>query len=151
MKALLLSLMLFVVSGAAQADYDVIKKASNYSVQETMDRLVNIITSKGLTIFARIDHQKNAEEADLTMNPAQALIFGNPKMGTAIMKSDPATGLDLPLRALAYKDNKGKVWLSYHDPKGMRDYYDVSKVGAIDKASAALDKITDAATKADLK
>ena len=151
MKALLLSLVLTVMSGSALADFDVIKKASHYGVQETMDRLVNIVTSKGLTVFARIDHEQNAAAADMTMNPAQVLIFGNPKMGTMIMKADPAAGLDLPLRVLAYKDNEGKVWLSYHDPKGLKEFYDVGKVKAINKAVAAMDKMTSAATSPDLK
>lgn len=151
MKALLLSLILSLVPGVALADYDIVKKASHYGVQETIDRLESIVTSKGLTVFARINHEKNAVAADMTMNEAQVLIFGNPKMGTMIMKADPAAGLDLPLRVLAYEDNEGKVWLIYHNPAGMKESFDVGKVAAIKKASAALDKITTAVTEADLK
>ncbi|RTZ58588.1 MAG: DUF302 domain-containing protein [Gammaproteobacteria bacterium] len=150
-KTLLLSLVLAVFSNLALADYDVVKKLSHYSVPETMDRLESTVTARGLRIFARIDHEKNATAADMTMNPAQLLIFGNPKMGTLIMKADPAAGLDLPLRVLVYRDDHGKVWLAYHDPKGMKDAYDVGKVEAISKASAAMDKITTAVTAADLK
>ncbi len=151
MKSLLFSLILAVFSTAAVADYDVIKKASHYSVPQTMDRLESMVTAKGLRVFARIDHESNAAAANMTMNPAQLLIFGNPKMGTSIMKADPAAGLDLPLRVLVYRDDQGRVWLAYHDPKGMKDAYDVGKVEAISKASAAMDKITTAVTAAELK
>ena len=151
MKTILLSLLLALWGNVARADYDVVKKESRFGVRETMDRLESVVTTRGLTIFARIDHGQNAANADLHMNPAQLLIFGNPGMGTAIMKADPAAGLDLPLRMLVYQDDDGKVWLSYHDPKGMKESFDVGRVEAIGKASAAMEDISTVVTEADLK
>ncbi|HEX5230036.1 MAG TPA: DUF302 domain-containing protein [Bryobacteraceae bacterium] len=94
----------------------VVSKPSTYSVQETMRRLETILTSKGMKIFALVDHSGEAEKAGLKMPPTQLLIFGNPKGGTPAMMAAPLLAIDLPLKALAWQDSEGKVWLSYNDP-----------------------------------
>jgi uncharacterized protein (DUF302 family) len=67
-------------------------------------------------VFARVDHSGEAAQAGLTMPPTQVLIFGNPKGGTPIMLAAPTAAIDLPLKALAWQDSTGQVWLSYNDP-----------------------------------
>ena len=129
------------------AHADIIKKASTYSVKETMDKFEELVKSKGMSIFARVDHTNNAAGIDMQMNDAEVLIFGNPKGGTVIMKKDPAASLDLPLRVAVYKDNEGKVWLSYHNPQDLKASYDVAGVPVLDNVEAALDKLTTAVTK----
>lgn len=89
---------------------------SSYSVTDTLNRLETIVKEKGITVFARIDHQAEAAKAGLTMKASQLLIFGNPKIGTPLMKAAPTTGIDLPLKALSWEDADGKVWLSYNRP-----------------------------------
>ena len=93
-----------------------ITKPGPYSVPETIDRLESILISKNITIFARIDHSGEATKAGLAMPPTQLLIFGNPKGGTPIMLAAPLSAIDLPLKALAWQDASGKVFLSYNDP-----------------------------------
>ncbi len=141
----LLTISLLTLTGIAAADPALVKKASPYSAKETMDRFENIVKKKGLTIFARIDHKANAKKAELNMNPAEVLIFGNPKIGTRIMNRDPAAALDLPLRVLAYTDDDGKTWLMYHDPETMKNLYQLEECVAVDKVRGALDKLTSAA------
>src|ERR1700744_2475478 len=87
---------------------------SNHSASETIDRLAKIAESKGLRIFARIDHAKGAAEVGLPLRPTQLLLFGHPKGGTPLMQDRQTDGLDLPLKALAWEDEKGQVWLSYY-------------------------------------
>ncbi|MCB1857615.1 MAG: DUF302 domain-containing protein [Gammaproteobacteria bacterium] len=140
----LIGICLLTLTCLAQAS-DLVKKPSQGSVQETMDRLESIVTSKGLTIFNRIDHQANAAGAGMEMSSAQVLIFGNPKMGTAIMKQDAGAGLDLPLRVLVYQDAEGQTWISYHDPAGLRDQHQLEGNPAVDKAAEAIGKLTDGA------
>ena len=94
----------------------IISKASKYSVPETVHRLETILTSKGIKIFALVDHSGEAEKAGLKMPPTQLLIFGNPKGGTPAMLAAPLLAIDLPLKALAWQDAAGQVWLSYNDP-----------------------------------
>jgi len=101
---------------ALAAGDGVISKPSRYSVSETLDRLEAVVKAKGLTVFARIDHSGEAEKAGLHMRPTQLLIFGSPKAGTPMMNAAPSLAIDLPLKALAWQDHNGKVWLSYNSP-----------------------------------
>jgi uncharacterized protein (DUF302 family) len=93
-----------------------VSKPSKYSVTETIQRLTAILKSKGVAIFAVIDHSGEAEKAGLNMRPTQLLIFGNPKAGTPLMLAAPTIAIDLPLKALAWEDAQAKVWLSYNSP-----------------------------------
>ncbi len=89
--------------------------ASKSGFQETLVRLKEEIASRGLTLFAAIDHAKGAQEAGLSLRPATVLIFGNAKGGTPLMQANQTIGLDLPLRALVWEDASGKTWVSYND------------------------------------
>lgn len=88
-----------------------ISKPSQHSVSETIQRLGAIPKTKGIAIFALVNHSGEAEKAGLKMRPTQLLIFGNPKAGTPLMVAAPSTAIDLPLKALAWEDAEGKVWL----------------------------------------
>jgi uncharacterized protein (DUF302 family) len=101
----------------------IISKESKYSVPETLDRVDALLQSKGIKIFVRVDHSGEAEKAGLKMPPTQLLIFGNPKGGTPVMLAAPTAAIDLPLKALAWQDGDGKVWLSYNDPEYLRKRY----------------------------
>ena len=95
----------------------VIDMASNHSVTDTIDRLEALARSNGLLVFARIDFSGDAGKAGLEMRPMQMLAFGNPKAGTPLLRESPRSGLDLPLKALAWQDANGQVWLSFNDPE----------------------------------
>jgi uncharacterized protein (DUF302 family) len=87
---------------------------SNYSVDQAVDKLKDILQSKGITLFTVIDHSGEAAKAGMTMPPTKLLIFGNPKGGTPPMLAAPSIALNLPLKILVWEDNQGKVWLSYN-------------------------------------
>jgi len=95
----------------------IITHPSPYSVPETLDRLESLLHAKNIKVFTRIDHSGEAEKVGLHMPPTQLLIFGSPKGGTPIMLAAPLSAIDLPLKALAWQDAEGKVWLSYNDPQ----------------------------------
>jgi uncharacterized protein (DUF302 family) len=98
----------------------IISKASKYSVPGTLDLVDALLQSNGIKIFVRVDHSGEAEKVGLKMPPTQLLIFGNPKGGTPIMVAAPTAAIDLPLKALAWQDADGKVWLSYNDPEYLK-------------------------------
>ena len=121
----------------------IITLPSSYSVRETIDRLVSGVTSKGLLVFARIDHAKNAREAGLELPPMELLIFGHGKGGTPLMQAQPLSGLDLPLRALAWQEADGQVWLGYNSAAWIAKRHQIEAKSAavaeaLDKALAAL-------------
>ena len=143
---LCLSVPLLTSTGVVLAG-DLVKKSSAHSVKETMDKFETLVKSKGMDVFARIDHQKNAAGIKLNMNEAEVLIFGNPKGGTVLMNQDIAVSLDLPLRVAVFKDKMGKVWLSYHNPQDLKETYNVAGGAKVmTKVEGALDKLTTAVT-----
>ncbi|WP_298046444.1 DUF302 domain-containing protein [uncultured Cardiobacterium sp.] len=81
---------------------------SRYDFAATVTALETAIQEKGMTLFARIDHQAVAKEAGLDMQPATVLIYGSPKAGTPLMQNDPTLALQLPLKVLI-TENDGKV------------------------------------------
>jgi len=94
---------------------------SNHSVEETVDRLKDILQTKGITLFALIDHSGEAEKVGMKMPPTKLLIFGSPKAGTPLMLAAPSIAIDLPLKILVWEDAHGKVWLSYNTPEYLKD------------------------------
>ena len=108
------------------ANNGIVSLSSPYSVTETIDRLAAILQAKGITIFARIDQQTEAEKVGLNLCPTQLLLFGNPQAGTPLMLAAPTIALDLPLKALAWSAADGKVWLSYNDPNYLKQRFSLS-------------------------
>ncbi len=99
---------------------------SKHSVPETLDRLTTILDSKHLRVFARIDHSGEARAVGLSMRPTQLLVFGNPRTGTPLMIAAPEIAIDLPLKALAWEDEHGQVWLSYNSPAYLQNRFGIS-------------------------
>jgi uncharacterized protein (DUF302 family) len=98
---------------------------SRYSVEETLQRLELALTTRGLQVFARVDHSGEAEKAGMTMRPTKLLIFGSPKAGTPLMVAAPTLAIDLPLKAIVWEDEAGKIWLTYNSPEYLRERHGV--------------------------
>ena len=92
----------------------IVDTLSNHSVDETVERLKGILLSKGVTLFALIDHSGEAEKIGMKMLPTKLLIFGSPKSGTPLMLAVPSSAIDLPLKILVWEDANQKVWISYN-------------------------------------
>ena len=106
-------------------DHGFIDIRSHHSVAESIERLQSLASAAGLMIFARIDFSGDAQRAGLTMRPMQMLLFGNPKAGTPLLIASPRVGLDLPLKALAWEDAEGSVWLSSNAPAYLEARHDL--------------------------
>jgi uncharacterized protein (DUF302 family) len=135
-------------ASATAAENGIVTKASTYAVAETFARLEKVLTAKGMTVFARIDHRAEAERSGLAMRSAQLLVFGNPKGGTPLMVAAPTAALDLPLKALVWEDAGGKVWLSYNTLAYVAQRHEIrGKDDLIRKLDGALNAMTDEALK----
>jgi uncharacterized protein (DUF302 family) len=99
----------------------IIDISSKHSVDQTVDRLKNILQSKGVTLFALIDHSGEAEKVGMKMPPTKLLVFGNPRAGTPLMLAAPSIAIDLPLKILVWQDGQGKVWLSYNSAEYLKE------------------------------
>ena len=143
-----LAFILLVAVAPARAADPLIVRESPHPVSETLDRLKTILEKKGITVFTRIDHAAGAKSAGLDLKPTQVLIFGNPKLGTPLMQSNRHIGVDLPMKAVAWEDDDGKVWLGYTSPGALKARYGIEGKDAVfDKMTGALDKFTAAAVK----
>ena len=110
---------------AAEKNSGLINIPSNHSVDETVDKLKAILQSKGITIFALIDHSGEAIEAGIKMRPTKLLIFGNPKAGTPVMLVAPSSAIDLPLKILIWEDTQGKAWVTYNSPAYLQERHNI--------------------------
>lgn len=142
---LLAAVALFLAAAPAAAQAHLVVKDSPHPVGETLDRLESIVTDKGLTVFDRIDHAAGAIKTGQEMRPIQLLIFGNPMLGTPLMQSNPAIGIDLPLKALAWESADGRVSLAYTKPDALLARYGIEAAKIRDTMTNALDAMTDAA------
>ncbi len=104
-----------------QKEEGIVKIASHHSVGETVDKLKTILQSKGVTLFALVDHSGEAEKAGLKMPPTKLLIFGNPKGGTPLMLAAPSAAIDLPLKILVAEDSRGQVWISHNSSEYLKE------------------------------
>jgi uncharacterized protein (DUF302 family) len=115
----------FVLLGSAQSSIKhkngIVDVPSRHSVDETVDRVKNILQSKGIALFCSIDHSGEATKAGLKMPPTKLIIFGSPRAGTPLMLAAPSIAIDLPLKILVWQDANGKVWVSYNSPEYLQE------------------------------
>ncbi|MGX9417403.1 DUF302 domain-containing protein [Vibrio sp. WJH972] len=119
MKKLILSaLLLLPIAMPASASVEgMVNVESTFDVVETTDRLEGILKEKGMTVFNRIKHSQSASDVGIELRDTELLIFGNPKAGSPLMKCQQSVAIDLPQKALIWKDESEKVWISYNDPR----------------------------------
>jgi uncharacterized protein (DUF302 family) len=137
--------LLLVPFQAFAADDGVVKRESRYSVPQTLDRLESILKERGITVFARIDHAGEAAKAGLELPPTQLLVFGNPRAGTPLMAAHPTMAIDLPMKALAWQDAAGKVWIGFNSVDYMQRRYGLTD--AETKSLAVVGVLIEAALK----
>lgn len=135
-------LLTIVALGISLFANDIIIKESSCSVDKTANNLKKIVSSKGLHIFAIINHSGNAKMVDMKLNESKMVIFGNAKLGTALMQQDMTIGLDLPLRVLIYRDTNGKVQMAYRDGSWIADKHVLNAPKKVAKINTAMDKFT---------
>ena len=121
---------------------DIIVKESSCSVDETVKNLKDIIRAKNLSIFAIVNHHGNAKAVDMKLPESKMIMFGNPKLGTALMQQDMLVGLDLPIRVLIYTDKDKKIKMAYRDGSWLATKHVLDAKSKITKLNNALDQMT---------
>ena len=137
-----------MMATSALAGDGMVHQTSSSSVQETVDSFVEVLASKGATLFARVDHSAGALSADMELGPNTLVIFGNPKIGTPLMQAAPTMGIDLPLRVVFYEGEDGKTHIVYPDLEKIAKQHGVpADHPALTKAKGAMAKLTGAVAK----
>jgi len=124
--------VLTTFSSANAKDF-LIKTKSPYTVKETIDRFEKNVKSKGMTIFARVDHSNGAAKVGKKLLPTELLIFGNPKIGTSFMLSEIESAIDLPMKILAWEGDQGEVWIGYSDPEILTNRHEIKGLDGLVK------------------
>ncbi len=142
-KTIILAALCLVGTSVMAADNGLARKKSHHSVTVTMDRLENILKKKGISVALRWKHSDKANEVGVKLRDTEILIFGNPKMGSPLMMSNQEIGIDLPMKALAYEDEKGQVWLVYNKASYLKKRHGIKDKNLVfEKMAGALDKMT---------
>jgi len=97
-------------------DSGIVTVESSHSVDQTVQKIEELLRAKGVKLFVLVDHSGEAESVGLHMRPTKLLIFGHPTAGTPLMIASPSVAIDLPLKILVAEDDAGKVWISYNSP-----------------------------------
>ena len=147
-KIISLLALSFFASGYAAATESLISVESQHSAKQTADKFASIVEKKGLTLFARIDHQKNAAGADLALRETEVIIFGNPKVGTPVMQCSQQAAIDFPQKVLVWTDADNKTWLSYNNPEYIKERHNIKGCDkVVTKIAGVLSALTNAASK----
>lgn len=131
-------------------DTGLVSRESEFSVEDTVDRLVAAIEAAGLLVFARVDHGANALAVGMELRPTVLVIYGHPRGGTPLMLDRQSAGIDLPVKALAWQDEDGQVWLTYNSAAWLAERHALrgASAGAVEAIETGMTALAAKATSA---
>ncbi|MBW0147988.1 DUF302 domain-containing protein [Marinobacter sp. CAU 1620] len=142
------ALFTLATAGLTHAADGLIAVKSSYSVPATADKLVAALEEKGMRVMNRIDHAAGAEAAGSYLRPTELVIFGNPTVGTPLMRCAQSVAADLPQKALIWEDEDGQVWLGYNDPAYLKARHGIEGCDEVlANITGALARFAEAATR----
>ncbi len=143
-KLILTALLILFIAIPVEAADGVVNVRSTFNVKETADRMESILKEKGMTIFNRIKHSESAGRIGIELRDTELIIFGNPKVGSPLMKCQQSVAIDLPQKVLIWEDDEDKVWISYNDPRYLEKRHNITGceevISKIEKALAGIAK-----------
>ncbi len=143
----ILAIILFVLFTApviADPGIETVPSANKFS--DTVSLFKTALSSKGIKLAFELDHQANGASVGESLGKTHLLLFGNPKLGTPLMRSARSMGIDLPMKVLIWEDAKGKTFLTYNDPQYLANRHGIKDNAAtFKKMSKVLKSLTTAA------
>jgi uncharacterized protein (DUF302 family) len=112
--------------GAPGPDGGLVTAESGVSFEETYGRLrAAIEDNENLRILATVDHGANAAGVDQELPPTRLILFGNPELGTPMMRSARTVAIDLPQKVLVWEDRDGRILVTYNDPLYLKERHGI--------------------------
>lgn len=108
-----------------------IEAVSAYQFSETVTRADSLIRERGLRVLERIDHSANAQDADLRLPPTVLILFGNPRVGTPLMRCGRSVAIDLPQKMLIWEDDGVAVRITVNDPAFIAERHGMGECGGL--------------------
>ena len=116
-------------------------------MKETIDRFESTAKARNLVIFVRVDHAAGAQKIGRTLCPDGALHLRQPA-GRYAVHGVRAIGRHRPaLKALAWQDESGQVWLAYNDPQFLAARHGVPNCAVVPNLKKGLEALAGEATK----
>ena len=145
-----LAVILFVlIALPVMSDSGIETVPSGNGFSDTVDRFKDTLSSKGIKLAFELDHQANGASVNESLGKTHLLLFGNPKLGTPLMRSARSIGIDLPMKVLIWEAADGKTFLTYNDPQYLAKRHGIKDNEAVfTKMSKVLKMLTAAAAKA---
>jgi uncharacterized protein (DUF302 family) len=89
--------------------------------QEVVLSLRETLDSRGITVYAVVDHGHDMAEAGATEFDAWTLVFGNPAAGAKLLAQDLAAAVDIPLRLAVIAGSNGGSEIVLRDMRSLLD------------------------------
>ncbi|MGB6972943.1 MAG: DUF302 domain-containing protein [Desulfobulbales bacterium] len=125
-KAILIALAIVFIAFPALASDGMVNVQSTFNVEETADRMESILKEKGMTVFNRIKHSEAAAAVGIELRNTELILFGNPKVGSPLMKCQQSAAIDLPQKGLIWEDDNATVWISYNNPRYLEKRHNIT-------------------------
>ncbi|MEO0570181.1 MAG: DUF302 domain-containing protein [Bacteroidota bacterium] len=123
---------------------------SQNNFETTCNTIKDIIANnENLTLIGDLAHHKNANRVGLTLRPTHLFLFGNPNMGTPLMKESTTIAIDLPQKIVVWENEKKEINISYNAPKYLAERHGITKnLHIIEKVAMALKHMAEKAASA---
>ena len=126
---------------------DLITMRSDFSLLETISRIIEIIEKNNWHIFARIDHAREARNKGLELRPTELILFGNPEIGTLLMQNQQVSAIDLPMKVLVWEDEKSQVNITINDMDWLKERHGLTDNETITKIAEVIENVSMAGSK----
>ena len=125
------------------SDDGLVTVESDADVETSVERVKDAIEGNDdLGLMAEFDHEANADSADRDLRPTTVLVFGNPDLGTPLMRSARTLAIDLPQKLLVMEREDGTVTVTYNDPTFLAERHGIEEHDdRLDTVSEALSSL----------
>lgn len=121
---------------------------SNYSYQETVQKLKDAIVGNEMMLLLEADHKMMLSMIQEETRPSITIHFGRPQMGAMLLKAEPKAALEMPMRVLVREFDDGKVRVLYYKPSYLFSHYRNQNLDMVGKnMDMMVEKLVTAATR----
>lgn len=130
--------------GGGGGGFERIDKRSNYSFQETLDRLTGAVRDANLVLIKEVDYQTMLKMVNMNTEGLRSYEVFHPRYGAQLFGGDRRAGLEVPLRIFVSEDGERAI-ISYYQPSSVFAGY--SGLGGLgSELDGVFDQMTNQAT-----
>jgi len=103
-------------------------KQVKHSPRDAINLLEHMLKQNGIQVYARIDQQAEALKANIKTGAIEFLLFGNPAKGGLVIQQNPVAALDLPLKVIAWQDERKVNFIAFNSIDYLRARHSLSSL-----------------------